>query len=98
MALDSFISQVSMNLKCFNFQTYLNLKTLSTISNWPSGPLQGFFLSLVFSCLLHYSMPSISILAKFKKRNSGLWCYNRISAGFIKILGIIYFLLKGRGE
>lgn len=67
MALDSFISQVSMNLKGFNFQTYLNLKTLSAVSNLPSGPLQGFLLSLVFSCLLHYPMLSISILVKFKK-------------------------------
>lgn len=72
MALDSFISQVSMNLKCFNFQTYLNLKTLSAISNWPSGPIQGFFsLSLVF-----FMSPSLSHahhinLSELKKNNTG---------------------------
>lgn len=57
-----------------------------------------FFFPLVAYCLPHYPMLSIAILVIFKTQNSGLWCYIRILLGFIRILGTVYFLLKGRGK
>lgn len=74
------------------FQTNLIFKKLFAVSNCPC--VQGLF-PAVSSGPLHYPMVRI---VKFKRQNSKLWCYIWISVGFIPILGIIYFLLKGRGE
>lgn len=74
------------------FQTNLIFKTLFAVSNCPC--VQGLF-PAVSSGPLHYPMVRI---VKLKRQNSKLWCYIWISVGFITILGIIYFLLKGRGE